>query len=87
MAWGMRVIESSDIYMHGMGLYSWFQNYTQDCVANEDCQDQILQVQGSTKNIAMFNIFSKASIAVASGAKRYVYRVATGDSLALLGKG
>jgi len=72
MAWGVRVIDSSDVYIHGMGLYSWYQDYTQDCVDDEDCQDQIFQVQGSANNVAVFNIFTKASIEVASGGKGYV---------------
>lgn len=30
-AWALRIIESSEIYIAGAGLYSWFSTYTQEC--------------------------------------------------------
>ena len=49
-----------------MGMYSFFNNYMQYCVKRENCQDKILQIKGST-NLAMYNIFTKASVQVGSG--------------------
>lgn len=31
-AWGLRIIDSSDIYFYSVGLYSWFNYSTQYCV-------------------------------------------------------
>ncbi len=66
MAWGLRIIDSTDIHFHSLGLYSWFNYYTQFCVDKENCQEKIMQIKGS-HNIAMYNIFTKASLQVGSG--------------------
>jgi hypothetical protein len=66
MAWGLRIIDSTDVYFHSLGLYSWFNYYTQYCVDKENCQDKIMQIKNSY-NIAMYNVFTKASVQVGSG--------------------
>ncbi|KZP09346.1 glycoside hydrolase family 55 protein [Athelia psychrophila] len=43
-AWALNVVESLDIIVYGAGFYSFFQNYTQTCLANETCQDQIVNI-------------------------------------------
>ncbi|KAK1832080.1 pectate lyase superfamily protein-domain-containing protein [Podospora conica] len=65
MAWGLRIIDSKDVYFHSVGLYSWFNDYT-SCVAANNCQERILQIIES-ENIALYNIFTKASLQVGSG--------------------
>ncbi len=30
-SWALRIVNSSQIMIHGAGLYSWFDTYTQDC--------------------------------------------------------
>jgi hypothetical protein len=30
-SWALRIINSTDIMVHGAGLYSWFNDYTRDC--------------------------------------------------------
>jgi hypothetical protein len=66
IAWGLRVIDSSDVLFHSMGMYSWFNDYKQYCVNRENCQEKIMQIKGS-QNIAMYNVFTKASVQVGSG--------------------
>ena len=66
IAWGLRIIDSKDVYFHGVGLYSWFNYFTQYCVAANNCQEKILQIVGS-ENVALYNIFTKASLQVGSG--------------------
>lgn len=65
-AWGLRVIDSEKITIHGSGLYSFFQEYYQDCVETHDCQEKILEVKGS-KDVAIFNLFTVATVQIASG--------------------
>ncbi|KAK2013597.1 pectin lyase-like protein [Colletotrichum eremochloae] len=65
-AWGLRVIDSEGIIIHSAGLYSWFIDYTQDCLVSEDCQERIMQVSGS-KDVAIYNIFAKGVREIASG--------------------
>ncbi|KAL8731246.1 MAG: hypothetical protein Q9181_004360, partial [Wetmoreana brouardii] len=40
-AWGLRVLGSSDIHIFGAGLYSFFDNYSQTCLATESCQENM----------------------------------------------
>jgi hypothetical protein len=49
MAWSLRVIDSSDIYVISAGLYTWFQDYSQNCVNNgaNDCQSSTFYVEQS----------------------------------------
>lgn len=37
-AWGVRVLDSQDVFVYGAGLYSFFENYDQTCVALNNCQ-------------------------------------------------
>ncbi|KAF9531470.1 glycoside hydrolase family 55 protein [Crepidotus variabilis] len=43
-AWAVNVKNSREILIYGAGLYSFFTNYTQDCIQSHNCQDQILNV-------------------------------------------
>ncbi|ODH53683.1 hypothetical protein GX48_00101 [Paracoccidioides brasiliensis] len=56
-AWGLRIINSEGITLHSSGLYSFFEEYYQDCVPKHNCQEGLLEVRGS-KDVALFNIFT-----------------------------
>lgn len=58
--WGLRIIDSSDLYMFGAGLYSFFDNYIQTCLDTESCQENMVDVQCSS-NISLFGLTTKAS--------------------------
>ena len=66
-AWALRIIDSTNIYMHSLGLYSFFVNYAQDCLKTFNCQDRLLEVKGS-KNVALFNIFTIGAKEAGTGA-------------------
>ncbi|KAI9148923.1 putative glucan -beta-glucosidase protein [Paramyrothecium foliicola] len=65
-AWGMQIIDSKDVMIHSAGLYSFFNEYYQDCIPTHNCQDRILKVKGST-GVVIFNRFTMATINIASG--------------------
>lgn len=67
-AWALRIVDSSDITIYSAGMYSFFDNFGQDCITTEDCQERIMQVTGS-EDVVLFNIFTIASVQVASGIK------------------
>ncbi|KAL2823403.1 pectate lyase superfamily protein-domain-containing protein [Aspergillus cavernicola] len=50
-SWGLRVTDSSDIYVYGAGLYSFFENYEQTCIAEESCQENMVEVDCSDVHI------------------------------------
>ncbi|KAI0393912.1 glycoside hydrolase family 55 protein [Xylariaceae sp. FL0594] len=58
--WGMRVTNSSDVYVLGAGMYSFFDNYGQECLAGESCQDNMISIENS--NVQLYGISTKASV-------------------------
>ena len=65
-AWALRVIDSSNIYIHGAGAYSFFQNYDQTCIGSFDCQERLIQVRGSD-HVVIFNLFTIGAVQAATG--------------------
>ncbi|KAL2788774.1 pectate lyase superfamily protein-domain-containing protein [Aspergillus keveii] len=65
-AWGLQVVDSQDVMIHSAGLYSFFNEYYQDCIPTNNCQDRILEVKGST-GVVIFNLFTVATVNIASG--------------------
>ncbi|KAK4202936.1 glucan 1,3-beta-glucosidase, partial [Triangularia verruculosa] len=65
MAWGLRIIDAEKVIVHGAGLYSFFNNFSQTCTSTESCQERIMEVRGS-KDISIFNIFTKGVIEIAT---------------------
>ncbi|KAN0101177.1 glycoside hydrolase family 55 protein [Tylopilus felleus] len=53
-AWGISIQSSSNIILYGAGLYSFYQNYQQTCLASNACQKHV------------FNIDSESSVSVYS---------------------
>ncbi|KAI1467049.1 glycoside hydrolase family 55 protein [Daldinia caldariorum] len=59
--WGLRVTNSSSVYIYGAGLYSFFNNYGQKCVDEQNCQDNMVSIEDST-GVHLFGISTKASV-------------------------
>jgi glucan 1,3-beta-glucosidase len=60
-AWAVRIIDSESIWNYGSGTYSFFDNYEQTCVANQNCQEHINEISGSS-NVNIFGLSTKASV-------------------------
>ncbi|ORY63403.1 pectate lyase superfamily protein-domain-containing protein [Pseudomassariella vexata] len=58
--WGLRVMNSSEVFVYGGGLYSFFDNYGQDCLDTESCQDNMVSIEDSS--VQLFGISTKASV-------------------------
>ncbi|KAL3438555.1 pectin lyase-like protein [Aspergillus tetrazonus] len=58
-AWGMRILDSSSVHLLGAGFYSWFSDYSQDCVDKDYCQDRIFQIEESY-DVWIYNLVTKA---------------------------
>ncbi|KAJ7739709.1 glycoside hydrolase family 55 protein [Mycena maculata] len=58
MAWGLIVQSSSNILIFGAGLYSFYSNYSQDCIATRNCQTHIVNISDSS-----VHIYSLATVA------------------------
>ncbi|KAJ6093992.1 hypothetical protein N7467_002837 [Penicillium canescens] len=59
-AWGLRVLESSDVFVYGAGLYSFFENYAQSCLNAEDCQENMVEIDCS--DIHLYGLSTKAAV-------------------------
>lgn len=59
--WGLRVLDSNDVYMYGGGLYSFFDNYNQQCLDTESCQENMVDIQCS-EDVWLFGLSTKASV-------------------------
>ncbi|KAJ3493593.1 hypothetical protein NLG97_g4634 [Lecanicillium saksenae] len=64
-SWGVRILNSANIYIYGAGLYSWFNQYDQACVAAENCQDRIFEIASSSA-IWIYSLITKASVEMIS---------------------
>lgn len=60
-AWGLRVVNSQDIHVFGAGLYSFFDNYKQDCLATESCQENMVSLECGNENVYLWGLSTKAS--------------------------
>ncbi|KAL2106697.1 hypothetical protein VUR80DRAFT_6331 [Thermomyces stellatus] len=59
--WGVRIENSSDVFFYGAGVYSFFENYDQECVDAQNCQDNIFSIDRSS-GVHLFGLASKASV-------------------------
>ncbi|TMW66273.1 hypothetical protein Poli38472_004038 [Pythium oligandrum] len=57
-SWGVRVYNSKDILIAGAGLYSFFENWAQDCldVFPQTCQTRMTSIEGKSSNIVVYNM-------------------------------
>ncbi len=60
-AWGLRIVDSDDIFVYGAGLYSFFDNYDQTCLDTESCQDNMVSIENSA-GVNLYGLSTKASI-------------------------
>ncbi|KAL4880128.1 pectate lyase superfamily protein-domain-containing protein [Aspergillus karnatakaensis] len=65
-AWGLRVTNSSNVYVYGAGLYSFFENYEQTCIAENSCQENMVEVDCSDVHIFGLSTIATANMIVSS---------------------
>lgn len=75
VSWAVRIIESESIYLLGAGLYSWFSDYSQDCLDTEDCQQRAFHIEESN-DIWIYNLCTKAITEMVSPVGELVTRAA-----------
>lgn len=61
VSWGVRIVESSSIWVLGTGIYSWFSDYSQDCLETNDCQQRAFGVEQST-DVWVYNLCTRAIV-------------------------
>ena len=66
MAWGLMIQGSQNVFVYGAGLYNFFQNYDQGCLTGENCQDAMVDIDASCKNLFLYNLNTKATTSMIS---------------------
>ncbi|KAK1767906.1 pectate lyase superfamily protein-domain-containing protein [Phialemonium atrogriseum] len=63
MAWSLRMVDSTNVYVISGGLYTWFQDYSQDCVNSgaNDCQLSTFYVEQSY-DVWIYNLITIGAI-------------------------
>jgi glucan 1,3-beta-glucosidase len=59
-AWGLRIVNSKDVFVVGAGLYSFFDNYDQTCLNTESCQTNMVSLESSSA-VYLYGLSTKAS--------------------------
>jgi hypothetical protein len=54
------VTDSKDVYLYGGGLYSFFNNYDQVCVGQNNCQQHMVSIESS--DVHLFGLSTKAAV-------------------------
>ncbi|KAK6335693.1 hypothetical protein TWF696_002458 [Orbilia brochopaga] len=49
-SWGLRILNSTDIFAFGAGLYSFFENYDTACIEKRACQQTMVEIQGTKRS-------------------------------------
>ncbi|KAG8427490.1 hypothetical protein J3459_006668 [Metarhizium acridum] len=65
MAWALRLIHSTDVFIYCAGLYSFFSDYSQTCLATEDCQAASVQIEQSF-GVWIYSLATKATVEMVS---------------------
>ncbi|KAH8589966.1 pectate lyase superfamily protein-domain-containing protein [Bisporella sp. PMI_857] len=60
-AWGLRIVDSKAVHVYGAGLYSFFDNYSQDCLKTQSCQENMLSIENSS-DVNLFALSTKAAV-------------------------
>jgi hypothetical protein len=55
-SWAIMITESSEIHIASAGLYSWFSDYTQDCINAHKCQQALVYLSDNLDNIRLENL-------------------------------
>jgi hypothetical protein len=55
--WALRIIESRNIFVFGLGFYSFFKDYEETCVKTFDCQDRLIDTSYS-QGIWLYEIYT-----------------------------
>ncbi|KAI9166348.1 putative glucan endo-1,3-beta-glucosidase [Paramyrothecium foliicola] len=64
-AWALRILNSTDIFLYGLGFYSFFDNNTLGCAPKERCQQSLIETNFAGR-IFMHNIFAKGNVEIVS---------------------
>ncbi|KAF7354389.1 Glucan 1,3-beta-glucosidase [Mycena venus] len=60
-AWGVVITLSSNLFIYGAGLYSFFQTYSQACVPTRNCQNSMVLIDQDSASIYIYQLTTAGS--------------------------
>ncbi|RPA75132.1 glucan 1,3-beta-glucosidase GLUC78 precursor [Ascobolus immersus RN42] len=66
-AWGLIVKNSENIFISGAGLYSFFSDYNQNCLAGGDCQNRMVSFVNN-KSLWLYNLVTIGTVSMVNEA-------------------
>ncbi|KAK4141141.1 pectate lyase superfamily protein-domain-containing protein [Dichotomopilus funicola] len=79
-SWALLVRNSTDIFIAGAGLYSWFTTYTQDCVDKMNCQQSLILVEDNFEHVRIHNLITVGAVNMIESDG---YKIKSADNLAV----
>ncbi|RYP30701.1 hypothetical protein DL767_006117 [Monosporascus sp. MG133] len=76
-AWGVRILDSSNIFIYGAGTYSFFNNYDTHCNPMENganCQSRMNSIEGNISNLNIMDLSTIGTTAMITRDGRDVAR-------------
>ncbi|RYP69856.1 hypothetical protein DL771_005867 [Monosporascus sp. 5C6A] len=64
-AWALRILNSTDVFLYGLGFYSFFQDNNLGCALSEECQLSFIETNYAER-VWMYNIFTKGNVEIVS---------------------
>ena len=59
--WGLRLVNSSNVFVYGAGLYNFFENWsTTACLAQESCQERMVDIRNCS-DVYLWALSTKGS--------------------------
>ena len=58
--WGLRVVNSTNVFMYGGGMYNFFENWNSACLDYEDCQERMVDLRNSS-DVYLWALSTKGS--------------------------
>lgn len=58
--WGLRITNSTNVFIYSAGLYDFFDNYDQTCLNQESCQQQMVDLS-NVSDVYLWNLATKGS--------------------------
>ncbi len=65
-SWAVMMQQNTNLTIAGAGLYSWYDNYLEECVDTQNCQQRLVQDAGYNSGAYIFNLVTIGAVEMIS---------------------
>ncbi len=69
-SWAVMMQKNTNLTVAGAGLYSWYDNYLEECVDTQNCQQRLVLDAGSNAGLFVFNLVTIGAVEMVSNVAR-----------------